>query len=157
MSIRPLLATPPGQPTSLPFVWGAIIVVGALFVLTAGLTISEIWRARALRRRVPGSTVWTVQVRRRTRFLVVSDAEIAILSGSGGGSRWPITDVRAAAPATVHFSRRSGLAVEIGSMNHRERYEMTFPRFAGFGASRARADAAARTIWSARDRAEYSN
>lgn len=147
--------TPQGGPSALPLLWIGIGIL-AVCALAVAIAVYESRKAVTLQERNPGSTVWVVHLYRSTRYLLVSDDEVALVRGSGEGPRWPVAEVYSAAVGPVRFPRtrakRFGLSLEVGPNLRLERHVMIFPRIAGFGASSIKAYAAVKAINAAKNR-----
>ena len=113
----------------------AVLIIGICWPIVA----FQRWRGRRLTERFPGVAVWTVTTGMSTRYLVLTEATIALVAGDGAGRTWPLDQVRGASvqqmPVGVGLLRRSGMRLALGNHTHHETVDLLFPKWLGLTAS----------------------
>lgn len=129
----------------------AIVIVGVVIVGIVGpMTADQRSRIRRLLLQHPGAHVWIVIAGLTTRFLVLDETTVAIVSANDEGRTWPLTQVRGASrvkmPARAGLVRRSGMRLAIGLHAHHETVDLLFPKWLGLSVSIQDTDAAVAAV-----------
>lgn len=113
----------------------AVLIIGICWPILA----YQRWRGRRLTQRFPGAAVWAVTTGMSTRYLVLTEATIALVTGDGAGRTWPLDQVRSASvqqiPVGVGLLRRSGMRLALGIHTHHETVDLLFPKWLGLTVS----------------------